>query len=278
MGIKGLFQFLSRYEQRVTIAEEVKGKSVGVDIFWFLHQSKGNVSIIQNYLNPIIQCAKEVHCVWDGPPSSDTKNIRKEKEQERQEIIQSIVQLDTFLTYQMDQLSENDQSILQQYVEQLRKKSWKATPEYICTVKDWLKERGCYQYQAIVEADTLLVELEKEHRVELIISNDSDLLALGSACLLRVYDGEGALFDKKSICRQWGWTSYQWDDFMILCRLMKEPDVVMAYSWISVYRKLDVILKKQIKWKKESVNKIVMINRKWQQDVDEVEGMESHRR
>jgi 5'-3' exonuclease len=253
MGIKGLFQFLSRYEQRVTTVEAVKGKLVGVDIFWFLHQSKGDLSIIYHYLHQIIQHAKEVHCVWDGPPSSDTKNIRKEKEQHRQEIIQSIVQLDTFLTHQMDQLSEEDQSTLQQYVEQLRKKSWKATPEYICTVKEWLKEQGCYQYQSTGEADTLLMELEKEHHVELLISNDSDLLALGSACLLRVYDEEGALFDKKSIYKKWGWTSCQWDDFMTLCRLMKEPDVVMAYSWISVYRELDVILKKQMEWKRELV-------------------------
>jgi hypothetical protein len=40
---------------------------------------------------------------------------------------------------------------------------------------------------------------------------------------------------------------------MTLCRLMKEPDVVMAYSWISVYRELDVILKKQMEWKRELV-------------------------
>jgi 5'-3' exonuclease len=251
MGIKGLFQFLSRYEKRISIIDAVKGKSVGVDIFWFLHQSKGDLSIIYHYLKPIIQYAKEVHCVWDGPPSPDTKNIRKEREQERQEIIQSIVQLDTFLMYQMDQLSEDDQYTLQQYVEQLRKKSWKVTPEYIHQVKNWLEEEGCYQYQASTEADILLIELEKEHRVELMISNDSDLLTLGSACLLRVYDGEGGLFDKKSICLKWGWTTYQWDDFMMLCRLMKEPDVVMAYSWISVYRELSVILKKQVQWKKE---------------------------
>jgi hypothetical protein len=150
----------------------------------------------------------------------------------------------------MDQLSEEDQHTLSLYVEQLRKKSWKVTPEYIYTVKEWLNGQGCYQYQAITEADYLLVELEKEHCIELIISNDSDLLTLGSACLLRIYDGEGALFDKKNICMKWGWTSCQWDDFMTLCRLMKEPDVVMAYSWISVYRELNVILKKQMEWKK----------------------------
>ena len=257
MGIKGLFQFLSRYEKRVTIAEAVKGKSVGVDIFWFLHQSKGDLSIIHHYLKPIIQNAKEVHCVWDGPPSSDTKSVRKGKEQDRQEIIQSIVRLDAFLMYQMDQLSEKDQHTLQQYVEQLRKKSWKATPEYICTVKNWLEEQGCFQYQALMEADALLMELEKEHGVELIISNDSDLLALGSACLLRMYDGEGGLFDKKSIYSKWGWTSCQWDDFMTLCRLMKEPDVVMAYSWISVYRELDVIFKKQMEWKRGVADHLV---------------------
>jgi hypothetical protein len=32
---------------------------------------------------------------------------------------------------------------------------------------------------------------------------------------------------------------------------MKHPDVLMAYSWISVYRDMDVISQKQLEWKKD---------------------------
>lgn len=250
MGIKGLFQFLSQYEIRTSIVQALHNKSVGIDMFWFIHQSKGNEQLIQQYLRPIIDHAREVHCVWDGAPSSKTKEMRDQREQKRQEIIQTIAHLDTFIMNQMDQLSENDQYTLYQYVEQLRKQAWKPNPAYINTVKEWLKEEGCYQYSAPEEADTLLMDLEKENTVEIVISNDSDLLVLGSSRLLRMYDWEeGGLFDKKSICAQWKWTSKQWDNFMTLCRMMKDPDIAVAYSLISVYRDLDVIFQKQMEWK-----------------------------
>jgi len=109
MGIKGLFQFLSRCEQRVFVTNAVQDKLVGLDMFWFVHQSKGDISVIYNYLTPIIQHAKEVHCVWDGSPSSDTAIVRKEREVKRQQMIETIVQLDTVLTYQMEQLTEENE-------------------------------------------------------------------------------------------------------------------------------------------------------------------------
>ena len=147
MGIKGLFQFLSKYEQRVFVTDAVQGKLVGLDMFWFIHQSKGDLTVIHNYLTPIIQHAKEVHCVWDGTPTSDTAVIRKEREGKRQQLMDTIVQLDKALTYQMEQLSEENEYVIHAYMDQLRKKVWKPTPDYIHTVKNWLKEQGCYQYQ-----------------------------------------------------------------------------------------------------------------------------------
>lgn len=253
MGIKGLFQFLSRCEQHVYITDAVAGKSVGIDMFWFVHQSKGDMTVIYNYLLPIIQSAKEVHCVWDGTPSSDTAVARKEREVKRQQMLEMIVQLDTVLTYQMEQLTEENEYVLTEYMDQLRKRSWKPSPEYIHTVKKWLQDQGCYQYQEKGQADELLYELERERQIELIITNDSDLLALGSARVLRVYNAvEGGLYEAKHIYSSWGWTRQQWKNFMMLCRGMKHPDILMAYSWTSVYRDMNVIFQKhQIEWKKE---------------------------
>jgi len=255
MGIKGLFQFLSRCEQRVFVSDAVQGKSVGLDMFWFVHQSKGDMTVIYNYLELIIQHAKEVHCVWDGTPSSDTAMIRKEREVKRQELMDTIVQLDKALTYQMEQLSEENEYVIHAYMDQLRKKVWKPTPDYIHTVKNWLKEQGCYQYQEKGQADELLRELEREKQIELVITNDSDLLILGCARVLRMYNSvEGGLYHDKYMYSSFNWTKQQWKNFMMVCRDMKHPDVLMAYSWASVYRDMDVIFQKQIEWKNESVH------------------------
>ena len=252
MGIKGLFQFLSKCEQRVFVTEAVQGKSVGLDMFWFIHQSKGDKTVIYNYIEPIIQHAKEVHCVWDGAPSSDTASIRKERESKRQELMETIVQLDTVLTYQMEQLTEENEDVLYAYIEQLRKKVWKPSPDYIQSIKKWLKERGCIQYQEKGQADEWLQELEREKKIELVITNDSDLLTLGCACVLRMYNCvEGGLYHAKYIYSSFHWTRQQWKNFMMLCRNMKHPDILLAYSWISVYRDMDVISQKQMEWKND---------------------------
>ena len=253
MGIKGLFQFLSRYEQRVFVTDAVQGKLVGLDMFWFAHQSKGDISVIHNYLIPIIQYAKEVHCVWDGAPTPDTASIRKERETQRQKIMDTIVQLDMTLTYQMKQLTEESETVLMTYMEQLRRQAWKPSPDYIQSIKKWLKEKGCYQYQEKGQADELLRELEREQTIDLVITNDSDLLTLGCNHILRMYNSvEGGMYHTKQIYSNWGWTRQQWKNFMKLCREMKYPDILMAYSWTSVYRDMDIIMTKQpIEWKHE---------------------------
>lgn len=255
MGIKGLFQFLSKYEKRVFVTDAVQGKLVGLDMFWFVHQSKGDITVIYNYLTPIIQHAKEVHCVWDGTPTANTAVARKEREVKRQQLMDTIVQLDNVLTFQMDQLSEENEYVIHAYMNDLRKRTWKPTPDYINTVKKWLLLQGCFQYQQKGQADELLRELEKEKQIELVITNDSDLLTLGSAHLLRMYNAvEGGLYDTKYIYGCLHWTKQQWKNFMRLCREMKHPDILMAYSWTSVYRDMNVIRTKQpIEWKDETV-------------------------
>ena len=139
-------------------------------------------------------------------------------------------------------------------MEQLRKKVWKPSPDYIQSVKKWLVEQGCIQYQEKGQADEVLRELEREKQIEVVITNDSDLLTLGCARVLRMYNSvEGGLYDAKYIYSSFHWTRQQWKNFMMLCRNMKHPDIVMAYSWISVYRDMDVISQKQIEWKKALV-------------------------
>jgi hypothetical protein len=255
MGIKGLFQFLSKYEKRVFVSDAVQGKLVGIDMFWFVHQSKGDITVVHNYLTPIIQHAKEVHCVWDGTPTSDTAAIRKEREVKRQQLLDTIVQLDMTLTYQMEQLTEENEYVIHAYIDELRKRSWKPTPDYIHTVKKWLKEQGCFQYQEKGQADEVLRDLDKEKQIELVITNDSDLFTLGCRHILRIYNSvEAGLYDTKHIYSSLNWTKQQWKNFMRLCREMKHPDVLMAYSWTSVYRDIDVIFQKQIEWNKELIN------------------------
>jgi 5'-3' exonuclease len=245
MGVKGLFQFLKRFEKDVHIPQYVSNKSVGIDIFWFLHQSKGDMFSFQNYLLPIINNAKEIHCVFDGSPSQDKKQLLEQQSLKRQEILQSINQIEKFIKYPFNRLTTSDRHFINSYLNQLKRQAWQPPPEFIDYVKSWLTNKNCHIYQALDEADNTLIDLEKKGIITTIVTNDSDLLILGSSNVLRpISPLRGALFDKDRICDILGFTATMWDDFMYLCKNMKDKDVLLAYSLISVYKDLEYVLQK----------------------------------
>lgn len=245
MGVKGLFQFLKRFEKTVHIPSCVAGKSIGIDIFWFIHQSKGDMFDFQNNLLPYIKYAKEIHCVFDGTPSNEKKYQLDETAQKRKEILQSIEQIEKFLKYPFNQISPQDRQLIVEYLNQLKRQAWQPSPQYIQQIKQWLDKKGCELYQALGEADNMLINLEEEGIIDLIVTNDSDLLTLGSKQVLRpVTTQRGALFDTYYMCKCIGFTAQQWSDFMYLCKNMKENDIILAYSLISVYKELDYVIQK----------------------------------
>lgn len=245
MGVKGLFHFLKRFEKNVYIPQFINGKTVGIDIFWFLHQSKGDMFSFQNYLLPIVKHAEKVYCVFDGAAPEYKKELLQEQNKKRNELLDSIQQIEKFIKYPFNRLSGEDRRCINEYLNQLKRQVWQPHPEFIYSVKSWLSSKGCEIYQAPHEADNILIELEKNGKVDTIISNDSDLLILGSSIVLRLLSPlRGAVFDREYICDILGFTAQQWNDFMYLCQNMKEKDIVLAYSLISVYKDLEYVLQK----------------------------------
>jgi 5'-3' exonuclease len=245
MGVKGLFQFLKRFGLDIHIPSYISGKSVGIDIFWYLHQSKGDMFSFQNNLLPILNHSKKVYCVFDGTPSIEKRKTLEEHHKKRNEILQSIQQIEKFLKYPFNCISGPDRHYIKSYLNQLNRQIWQPSPEYIYYAKKWLSSKGCEIYQAPQEADEILVELEKKGHINLIITNDSDLLILGSNTILRPHTPiKGVIFDKESILSILGFTESQWNDFMYLCQNMKDKDILLAYSLISVYKDLEYVLQK----------------------------------
>ena len=243
MGVKGLFQFLKRFERDVQIAEALRDKSVGVDIFYYIHKSKGDMFAFQNYLVQITKYAKEVHVVYDG--TSQEKKDESHSVTKKEELTKTIQELDRYLKYPFRRISKEDRKYIGECLAELKCQAWQPPPEYIKLTKEWLKSKGVTVHQAQGEADGYLVLLEKIKSVDIIITNDSDLLTLGARAVLRpVSPVRLALFDKEELCSVLGFTGQQWRDFMYLCKNMKNTDILLAYSMISVYKDLDYVLQK----------------------------------
>jgi 5'-3' exonuclease len=245
MGVKGLFQFLKQYEKQVNPIKYCRGKNVAIDTFWFLHQSKGNVQKIEKLLLPIINTAKQVYCVFDGRPPQEKREQLQQQAQKRREILDTIERIEHFMKNPFQRLSNSDRYHIQNYVEQLKRQAWSPTPDYVNSIKKWLQLQGAIVIQAEEEADDALVNLELYGTVDLIITNDSDLLVLGSSHLMRLYNvNEAGLYDTKYILKNLRFTELMWHDFMYLSKHMDTQDVQLAYSLVSVYKDIDYALQK----------------------------------
>ena len=242
MGIKGLFQFLKRFETDVFVADLIRDQSIGIDLFWFLHRSKGDRSSLQLHLQPLLLSAKKVHAVVDGTPSLLKKQLLQEKSEKQGELRRSIQQLELCLQPSLEK-SLYDGILLQ--IQQIQRQLWKPSPFYVQDVIEWLREQGVTIHQAEEEADELLIQLEKQGTIQIIVTNDSDLLAMGSQSLLRLYSPvKGGFYHLPTLLRHLRWTETQWINFMYLCREIQGVDLSLAYSLISIYKELDEVLEK----------------------------------
>jgi len=233
MGIKGLFTFLKRWERPVDTKEAIKNKSVGLDIFWFIHQSKGNIAELQASVAVFLQYARTVHAVLDGyHATEERREVLEERRDKRHRTIAVIEEI-----MEAPIMEVRDQKILERHLQQLKRQIWKPSRAYIEQIKCWLINQGVFIHEPKGEADPTLIKLEQNQIIDLIITNDSDLIALGADTILRMNGPDhGVMYSKFHLRQQLGCTIQQWDDFMYLCRHMKEPDMILAYSLIRVYR------------------------------------------
>ena len=229
MGIKGLFTFLKRWEQPVDTKEAIKNKSVGLDIFWFIHQSKGNIAELQASIAVFLQYALTVHAVLDGYHATEERREvleeRRDKRHQTIEIIEEIMEAPI--------MEARDQKILERHMAQLKRQIWKPSRAYIDQIKSWLIDQKAIVHEPIGEADQTLIMMENLGITDLIVTNDSDLIALGAETVVR----NDVMLSKTHMRKQMGFTNECWKDFMYLC---KKVEPLIAYSMIRVYKEYAV--------------------------------------
>jgi predicted nucleic acid-binding protein len=234
MGIKGLFTFLKRWEQPVIVEEYIKGKSVGIDLFGVLYQSKGDVGMVYRFMMPFIQYAQSIHVVLDGTYATEERRVVLDQRREKRDQIRTAVEE----IRNTEMMEESAQVVLDNYLHHLERQVWKPSKEYIDHIKKWCETKKVHVHEPMGEADQTLIDLESDQKIDLIVTNDSDLIAMGAEHVLR---GD-RLLSKVHLRIKLGCSEKQWADFMYLCRHMKEADVLLAYSLIRVYKKLDTVL------------------------------------
>ena len=231
MGIPGLFQMLKRYAQHVHIQTCVKEKTVAIDIFTYLHKSKGDKETVQQDLAPFLANASRVIAVFDGSPSEQRSNALSIHVSKRTEIIESIRAIRQTLNNPETTMTKKDTQHLLSHIHILEKEAWQPSPEYMWDMYEYLQQLGveCIVLNKGEEADMYLPTIAG---VDIIVSNDSDLLANGAKNLLRT---NGLYYNRQDILEGLQFTEDNWNIFIKLCRTMKHPQPEFIFTAMKLY-------------------------------------------
>lgn len=238
MGINGLFGFVKPYIRKEQKIKCVLGKKVGIDIFWFMHKCLGNLDKLHNSLMVFIETCDHAIFVFDGKVSEERKpelKILTEKRKKKEENLEILYKLD------MSEMSECEKNCVKKRIEELKIQAWAPRSEFIEKVKLSLKEWWGDKSEIIIapyEADLYFGELEKSGRINCILSNDSDMLALGYSCVIRPEtDGDGfvKIYNMHDILSHLHICKKDWYEFIEFCKINKGKDLLVLYSIWRVY-------------------------------------------
>lgn len=221
---------LKKHEQKVYIPTHIRGKTVAIDIFTYLHKSKGSKEYILDELKPFIQNAKHIISVFDGSPSKERTESLASHSHVRDTLLIQMKEIQETLKNPSLNLSRQDRIHLEKYIRSLENEAWSPSPLYMWEVYDLLKEKGieCLVLEKGVEADTYLSSLS----VDIVVSNDSDLLANGVKALLRP---SGQYYEEEAVLSGLEFSKEEWKTFINLCRHMKSPNPEFVFTAMKLY-------------------------------------------
>lgn len=243
MGIPGLFQFLKNHEIMVNIASYITNKRVGVDLFWYLYKTKGDIDKLRTLLASIEESAASVIYILDGKPTKERSASlegQRKKREEGHRVVQSIEEF--LLTSDID---AQQRAYLEKYIHNIKQQIWSPSPQYIEEVISTLKS---YNIRISgTEADETLAAMYKSGELDIVISPDSDLIRLGVLSLLRpnrTFSNMGIYYDIASIYPKIQLTEEQWKLFLNLCHEYKTKEITNIYTLVYIYKEEAIVREK----------------------------------
>ena len=233
MGIKDLNTFI-KVNACDSIQEyhffELKGKRVAIDVsiyfYKFLYRNP-------NYLESFfIQAAKLMQYgitpiyVFDGaPPKEKAKEIehRVEKKREMKKLVETLEQEVQNVVHNTETTEEEKTQKkveLEQKIKSTNKKIIQVKDEFIRNLKFMFDLMNIKYIQAQGEADIICSFLNKRGVVDMVMSDDMDLIVSGTQFLLREFNlnsNKIQYYNLAKILETLDITLVQWIDFCILC-------------------------------------------------------------
>lgn len=258
MGVKGLQNFIKKYSVSKSLNDLLNRKNeklrIGIDISFYIYRWQADVEKIIQFLRKIEENKHRIILVFDGKAEEGKiweSQRRKEVRDNETKTAESIYEL---LRSEED-ISDDQRFLMEQLALQHQKKGWSLKNDIRRSLKEKLYIEKFPMVKAKGEADGLLAAMSAKGDLDLVISGDMDLLAMGAKVLWTPHE-DGLNFceyNREHILKELNLGDWQFRSLCAMCFTEASQEqnnfsIYEAYQMLKVFRSLSILKSKYPEW------------------------------
>jgi len=253
MGIRSLWTTFRKSFKSVDPLN-LEPLKIGIDMFSLVYTHRSFIDELLELIKGWSSIGHEITCVWDGTAPKDKQEIIEQRRQIRDAATESRSELQEYLEKFEKDLNEDDIEKIKSSISSLTWQGWHLTGSLKREIKEKLGSSIKHIY-APGEADDILINMGFEKEIDIILSLDSDLFAMGGERIWRLLRIRNKWITEdiqiEDICNKQGITLGMLQDACFLagwerCHLsgLSYMPFQVALNRIKYYSNLQVILQK----------------------------------
>ena len=253
MGIRGVWTTFRKLFKIIKPLDNEPLK-IGIDMFSLVYTHRSHIDDLLVLIKSWSEHGHTVTCIWDGSAPKEKQEIIGQRRNVRETAIEKKNDLETYLTEFGGQLNENDIKHLKTAITSLSWQGWHMTGSLKRQIQETLGPAVTHIF-APGEADDILIEMTSEKKIDIVLSLDSDLFAMGAERIWRLLRirGQWVIEDisVEAVCNNWGISLGQLQDACFLagwdrCHLKggSHMPFEVALNRVKHYQSLSTILDK----------------------------------
>jgi hypothetical protein len=253
MGVKGLQSFIRKYSHHHTIQELLTPSNqrlrIGIDISFYIYKWQGDTEKILGFIKNLQANQHHILLVFDGRAEDGKQWEAQRRRDVREQEMKSAQAIMNLL--ETEELTDDQRFMLERRAAEHQKKGWSLTRDIRHAIKERFYAERIPMVKAKGEADGLLATASSRGELDIVISGDMDLIAMGTSHLWTpIEDGlQFREYVRDEILQILNLTDWQFRSMCAICfteasQEQNNYDIQQAYQMLKVFKSLDVLRKK----------------------------------
>jgi hypothetical protein len=259
MGVRGLQNFCRQYSTKRVFEDllytHVAKQRIGIDISFYIYKWQADEEKLVTFVRDLEANRHRVVLVFDGRAEDGKQWEAQRRRDFREQANKSAEEIRQRLDTERDTLPEWERRELEREMAEQQKKGFTLTKDMRNSIKERFYKEKIPMLKAKGEADGLLASMSSRGELDIVISGDMDLLAMGTR-ILWTPDETGFLFNEYNrdfLLQELKMSDWQFRSMCAVCfteasEKQNKYDIRHAYQMMRVHGSLDRIRAKYPEW------------------------------